>query len=746
MPSINVNHALQTASQLHGQGRYSEAEKLYREALRADRNNPDALHLLGVLLHQTGRTTEGIDFIRRAIRKDPRTAQFHVNLANVYGESGQSERAAECLRAAIVLEPSATEPRLRLGRYLNGELSRPREAVEVLRQLLAMAPGHPEALADLATALHQLGEKAEALPYYERALQFAAGDFDLLSNYATALYETGNYERAMSVFERGLALQPRHEKLWYNLGLAHVSRERFEDAITAFKKAIEINPEHGRAKFQLSLLLCVGREIEESADLHAHSLTTPRERADVYMHAGFARMIEGRNDKALGLARKAIEIDPDYELPWHNLLIGLNYHADDDARVLISEHLAWGRRHERRYPIRQYNNDLSPQRRLRIGYISPDFRTHSVSYFIEPVLGGHDPEQVEVFCYANNQWSDEVTNRLKGYAHHWREIRGQSDDTVAELIQQDQVDILVDLALHTGDNRLLVMARKPAPIQGTWLGYAGTSGLKAIDFRLTDAWIDPPGSEEYSVERLIRLPDTQWVYRPPTEASEVSALPAEKNGHVTFGVATNMAKINEPTVALWARILRETPGSILKIKAAGIRGREDERKKVQSPMAQYRSEKVWDQLHEYLCEFLERDGVSADRLWLEGASPIADYFNWFGGVDVVVDTFPFAGGTTTCHALYMGVPVVTRTGNLPVSRVGSSVLHNVGLAELVTDSPERFVQTAVELSADLPRLAELRTSLRDRMKQSPLMDEARFVGNLEAAYRQIWQDWLSVRK
>jgi len=415
---------------------------------------------------------------------------------------------------------------------------------------------------------------------------------------------------------------------------------------------------------------------------------------------------------------------------------------------VMVEHQAGGRRHEDRYPARHCANDPSPERRLRIGYISPDFRTHSVAHFIEPVLAGHDPKEVEIFCYANHAKGDELTERLKGYAHHWREIRGRSDDAVADLIQRDKIDILVDLALHTGDNRLLVMARKPAPLQGTWLGYASTSGLKAIDFRLTDAWIDPPGiSEQYSVEQLIRLPQTQWVYRPPSNAPDVSPPPAQKNGVVTFGVATNLAKINEPTIEFWTQILRATPGSILAIKAGGLRDRPSEAALAISPLlARYGGDQVWEQLREYLCDLLARGGISQDRLRLEGASPLPDYFNWYSGIDMILDTFPFAGGTTTCHALYMGVPVVTRTGNLSVSRVGSSILHNIGLGELVTETPEEFVKTAMSLAQDRPRLAELRRTLRQRMQQSPLMDEPRFVRNLEAAYRELWQQWCASKR
>jgi len=747
MPRINILSALQQASQLHSQQRFAEAERLYRQVLSIDKNNPDALHLLGVLLHQTGRTDEGIQSIRRAIARDPRAAEFHLNLANIQAERGQPGLAADSLRKAIELEPrGAVDARIRLARFLNAELNRPSEAVQVLRQALAIQPANVEALNDLAVALHRAGDRAAAVEYYNQAIALTPNDVDLLCNYATTLTELGHYDRALEFFQCALELQPRHEKSWYNLGLAHVSQERFEEAIAAFKKALEINPQHARAKFQLAVLLCAGRELEESADLYAQSLTTPRERADVYLHAGLARMNEGRNDKAIELTRRALAIDPDYELAWHNLMMGLNYNANDDAQLMLSDHQAWGRRHQDRYPAPPHTNDPSPERRLRIGYISPDFRLHSVANFIEPVLAQHDAGQVDVFCYSNNPRNDAITERLKGYAHHWREIRGQSDDAVAELIRQDQIDILIDLALHTADNRLLVLARKPAPLQGTWLGYASTSGLKAIDFRLTDAWIDPPEtSDQFSVERLIRLPQTQWVYRPLTQTPDITPLPAEKNGTITFGVATNLAKLNEPTVDLWSQILHQIPGSTLVIKASGLRDPQSAQALAPSRLARYGSDRVWQQLRTYLCDLLARAGVSEDRLRLEGTTALLDYLNWFSGIDIVLDTFPFAGGTTTCHALYMGVPVVTRTGHLSVSRVGSSILHNVGLANLVAQTPEDFVNIAVKLAQDLPRLADLRRTLRDRMRQSPLMNEPQFVKNLESTNRELWRTWCAAR-
>jgi predicted O-linked N-acetylglucosamine transferase (SPINDLY family) len=364
----------------------------------------------------------------------------------------------------------------------------------------------------------------------------------------------------------------------------------------------------------------------------------------------------------------------------------------------------------------------SGQRRLRIGYVSPDFREHSVMFFIEPILARHDRQAFEVFCYANQPIADVVTTRLRSQADHWRDIYRMSDAETQELIRRDEIDILVDLAVHTQGNRLSLFARKPAPLQGTYLGYASTTGLSRIDFRITDPWVDPPNlTDAFHSEKLMRLPRTQWVYRPLADTPEVSPLPALHKGRLTFGVATNLAKISAPTIEMWAAALRAVGDATLVVKGTGM---EDEATR------------------QYFLDRFAQAGITADGLRLEPSSPLAEYLQWFSEVDLILDTFPFAGGTTSCHALYMGAPVVTGVGNTSVSRVGSSLLHNLGLAELIAETPQQFADIVRQLSADLPRLASLRESLRPRMQRSPLTDEARFVGDLESAYQRAWaQRW-----
>jgi protein O-GlcNAc transferase len=370
---------------------------------------------------------------------------------------------------------------------------------------------------------------------------------------------------------------------------------------------------------------------------------------------------------------------------------------------------------------RSFDNDRSPDRRLRIGYISPDFREHSLVFFFEPILAHHDHRKFEVFCYANQPENDAVSARLRSHADHWRKIYSLSDAEVTDLIRKDEIDILIDLALHTQTHRSGILVQEAAPLQGSYLSYDSTDGLPAIDFRLTDAWVNPPAaSEAHHTEKLVRLPDTQWVYRPPKNIPEVSALPADTNSHITFGIATNLAKINTATIAMWCQTLQAVPGSRLLIKGAGLQD---------TATRQY-----------FLNSFINA-GASEGQIFFEPSAPLLEYFQFFSRIDLVVDTYPFASGTTSCHALYMGVPMIIRTGNTSVSRVGASLLHNVDLTELIADSAERFVRIAADIAGDLSRLRQIRGSLRQTMRNSPLMNETTFVWNLEAAYRELWKEW-----
>ncbi len=380
IPDMHVARTLELASRLHAQGRLGEAEQVYRRVLTADPGNPDALHLLGVLLHQTRRTAEGIDLIRRAIAITPRVAQYHQNLARIYREIDNPAALAECLQQIAALDRRAIARRLRLARVLQAELHRPAHAIPVFREILSIDSAHGEALAGLATALHQTGDLRGALDCYERALGLCPDDFELLSNFGIALSEDGQLDRAAPILGRAVAIQPGNAVLWYNLGIAHTARRSNREAILAFQKAIEIDPNYPQAYSNLGLVSYSSGQLEGVAEFFARFLKTHADCALAHNHLGLTRLWQGLQDEAINSIRHALAINDDSDQTWDYLLMTLLNSLDDPAKI-FQEHRAWARRHEGRYPSSRHNNDRGADRRIRIGYVSPDFRDHSVPLF-----------------------------------------------------------------------------------------------------------------------------------------------------------------------------------------------------------------------------------------------------------------------------------------------------------------------------------------------------------------------------
>jgi protein O-GlcNAc transferase len=366
--------------------------------------------------------------------------------------------------------------------------------------------------------------------------------------------------------------------------------------------------------------------------------------------------------------------------------------------------------------------EADPRRRIRIGYVSPNLGSHSVSYFIEPVLSHHDRSAFEVYCYHTGPHCDETTERIEAAVDAWRQADSLSDDALARLIVDDRIDVLVDLAGHTLFGRLAVFARRPAPVQMTWIGYPDTTGIEAIDFRITDAIADPaPQADARHTERLLRLPGAFLCYQPPRDAPEV-ALRDKGADEVVFCSFNTVRKVNDAVIALWSRVLRAVPGSRLLIKGGRVLGEEAVARRLRTGFAAH--------------------GIAESRLelkdWIEDR---AGHLNLYGAADIALDTFPYNGTTTTCEAMWMGVPVVTLAGEAHMSRVGATLLCAVGLNELIAHSPDAFVEAAVSLARDLPRRRALRATLRARFAASPLLDHAGFTRTLDATIRDAWVEW-----
>jgi protein O-GlcNAc transferase len=424
--------------------------------------------------------------------------------------------------------------------------------------------------------------------------------------------------------------------------------------------------------------------------------------------------------EAIACYQRAVQLKPAAAEPHSNLVYTLHFSPECDARQIFQAARRWNQQHAEPLArsIAPHANDRTPDRRLRVGYVSPDFHMHPVGRFLLPLLEWHDRAKFEIFCYSSVRAPDMFTDCCRARADVWRDVTAASDEKLAEQVRQDRIDILVDLTMHMADNRLLLFARKPAPVQVTYLAYCGTTGLSTIDYRLTDPYLDPFGQndESYS-EQSLRLPETYWCYRPPADAPPVNALPAVREGYVTFGCLNSFSKVSDAALAAWARLLQTTPSSRLLLHAHAGSNRD----RVQ--------------------DFFRRHGIAADRLSFVGRVPWEDYFWQYGQIDIALDPFPYCGGTTTCDALWMGVPVVSLAGQTAVGRAGLSILSNAGMATLVAHDVEQYVQIATALAADRKNLAALRATLRERLRRSPLMDARRFARNVEAVYSSIWRRW-----
>ena len=620
------------------------------------------------------------------IAEHPVHADAHGLLGVVLALDDRNAEAATLLERAVALAPAVAAYHNNLGNVLSA-LDRGEEAVAAYGRALALRPDDAQTHNNLGTVLKAAGRLADARDAYERALVLNPDYAEAHSNYGNALLDLGRIQEAVESHRRALVLNPDYAVAHNNLGSALKRQGEYEAAAASFETALKLMPAYSDALSNL------GEVLRESGDAGA----------------------------AIDYYRRALDADGARPGIHSNLLYALNCVPEFDRGAHYAEHRRWAELHTRPATV-SHGNDPNPERRIRIGYVSPDFRRHSVTYFIEPVLAAHDPGVVEVFCYASSNLRDEVSDRLRSMAHGWRDIHALGDGEAAKRIGADGIDILVDLSGHTMNGRLALFAQRPAPVQVTYLGYPNTTGLDAMDYRLTDARADPEGDgKAFHTEALVRLLDGFLCYRPPDDTPPV-APPGD--GPVTFISCNNLAKVTPPVVAAWAELLARLPDSrlLLKAKALGDAG-----------------------TRRRMAESFARLGVAEGRIDMMGWVETGSHLDVYGGVDIGLDTFPYNGTTTTCEALWMGVPVVTLSGDRHAGRVGTSLLAQVGLGELVAPSTAAYVETALNLAADRQALGRLRGSLRSMIADGGLTDGKAFTAELEAAYRKMWRDWCGRR-
>lgn len=558
-------------------------------------------------------------------------------------------------------------------------------AEEYLRQALALDPKRAAAHFNLGVALRSQNKFQEACRSFEHATELQANYSDAMDALAHAYISLYDWPAAARVLNEIISSCPYKAETRSNLGTVYQAMGRIEDAVAAYESALKINP---RLTGTLNTL-------------------------------GSAYLGRGDFERAERSYRQCLAANPADLRARSNLLMLLNYLPDADARGVFEEHLEWGRVARSHIPrMTAASPENNAQRRLRLGYISSDFREHSVASFIEPVLRHHDRNRFEVCCYSDLPIPDETTHRIKGVVDVWREIHTLPNGEAARLIREDRIDILIDLAGHTGNNRLGIFAAKPAPVQMTWMGYPNTTGLDTIDYRITDGVADPPGEEVYYSEKLLRLDGCFLCYQPDPGAPDVAPLPALAKGHVTFGSFNNFSKINPGVLQLWSEVLKQVPGSRLLLKCP-----------VLTDAA----------VRERVSDALQSLGIGAERVDLLGHTRTRqEHLALYARVDIALDTFPYNGTTTTCEALWMGVPVLSLEGKHHAGRVGVSLLGAAGLADWVASTRESFVDAAKSRAADVAGLGHLRSVLRNRIAGSSLCDATGFVRRLETAMCGVW--------
>ncbi|WP_219064097.1 tetratricopeptide repeat protein [Pseudomonas sp. UMAB-08] len=594
------------------------------------------------------------------------------------------------------------------------------EAVVAVRSVLERLPGDANALGNLAVILRHQGKLQEAAAVYQQAIDLHPNSADVYSNFCVCLLALNNPGQALSMAEQALLIAPAHLGALVNRGNALKALDRLDEAISTYRQALGINPVLFPALINLGAVLNQ-QNLPCQAQIHAEqALAINPDDPDALMILGTARQKQGYVEDAISAFRRVIVLRPD-DVKTHSTLLFLLMHDEMQSPAeILAAHIGFADCFEK--PLRTHwqahGNNGDPQRRLRVGFVSGDLRNHAVAHFVEPVWARLDPAVLELWVYANSPLEDAITLRLRQLVPHWRKVAALSDDELAAQIRADGIDILIDLSGHTEFNRLLTFARKPAPVQATWIGYPGTTGMSAIDYLICDPFNAPHGLyERYYTERFARLPST-GAFAPAPSAPPVNALPALHNGHITFASFNRISKLGDAVFAAWSRVLCGVPGSHL------LLGHVDT-----------------DALGQYLIARFAQHGIAPERVRVLPRVSLNEYLALHQQVDIILDTWPYTGGTTTNHALWMGVPVVTLRGPSRAHCQSAAVLGRTGLGDWVADDVESFVRLAVQHATDLDALARLRAGMRARWQASPWRQATTVARGLEVGLRMMWQRW-----
>ncbi|MBF0357544.1 MAG: tetratricopeptide repeat protein [Magnetococcales bacterium] len=694
----------------------------YQKAIAIKPNFAQAYYNLGNALSSQGSMDAAIECYQKTIAINPNHALAHSNLGVALADLGRFDEAVISLQIAISINPDFLDAYSNLGNIMHkrGKLD---EAVAIYQKAIAIQPGFATAHCNIGVVLQEQGKLDEAVLSYNRAIEAQPDLVTAYNNLGVVLQEQGKLGESIACYQKAIAIQPDDAQIYRHLGSVHEEQENLFEAAANYQKAVAIRPDYDEAYDSLGNILTLQGKFTESVICFQKAISINSGIAKYYNNLGVVMKEQGSLPEAITSFQTAVSLQPDYPEAHSNLLFSMHY-ANNNFHSIFNAHLLWNDHHAeylQTFICRHIKNqDL--EKKLNIGFVSGDFREHSVSYFLKALFTSYNRDKLAFYCYSNSHKEDSVTAFQKKMVDGWRNITNADDQAVVEMIQGDGIDILVDLSGHSKNNRLPVFACKPAPLQVTWLGYPNTTGLTTMDYRFTDHIADPPGqSDRINVEKLIRLPDGFLCYQPQTVTPEVAPLPLKSNGYITFGSFNNLAKLTPHVVKIWSKILNSVPDSKLLIKNRSL---------------------ICPEVREKYLALFAAESIDVSRLiLLKVDTSTFDHLSKYCRVDISLDTFPYNGTTTTCESLWMGVPTIVLRGDSHVSRVGASIMTHIGLEDLITENLDEYVEKASSLANDVCRLETLRTEMRSRIQNSPLCDGEGFSENIEMAFRSTWREW-----
>jgi predicted O-linked N-acetylglucosamine transferase (SPINDLY family) len=701
-------------------GRNAEALIPMRKAVKLAPMDAEAHNNLGIILKSLGHLEESASSYRRALKINANYVHAHGNLGATLQKLGRPAEAEASYRTALSIDPKYTKAWSNLGTVLHDQ-KRFDEAEATYRQVLRLNPNDSETHRNLGITLDELGRLEESEACIRRALEITPNDIETQFNLGAMLQGSGRAKEAETIFRRSVALQPENALAHNNLGTILLDLSRSSEAEESFRRALKIQPDFSLAWSNLGVSLRDQGRLEEAETSFRSALAINPDFRNALGNLGVALHDLGRLEEAVASCRRALEIDPERAVIHSNMLFCLSQIAEISPQELFAEHCRFGTQFEPPFRTNRpiFSNTPDPERRLRIGFVSADFRNHAIAYFVEPILAALSQfHMLELHAYYSHVIEDEVTRRLRSCFDCWNPVAGLSDEALATLICGDGIDILIDLSGHTSKNRLLAFARKPAPLQASWMGYPGTTGLGAMDYYLADGRYLPAGKfDNQYTEKIVRLPASA-PFLPSHGAPPVGRLPALDNGYLTFASFNRIGKLSHAVVSVWARLLRALPDARMILGAM----REGEK-------------------CETLLGWFDREGIPRQRLALFPRSDMKSYLGQHNKVDICLDTFPYNGGTTTLHALWMGVPTISLAGNTTAGRTGASILAHVGLDDFVALDADDFARKGASWTGRLAALSEIRMDLRSRIEASAISQPQVIAANLEQAFRTMWRRW-----